>query len=58
MIDVLARMRRREEAVKKARLLAELHPDSPAVRLVAGRYGIDFEEMERQGAPVLKEDQR
>ncbi len=58
MIDVLARMRRRKEAVKKARLLVELHPDSPAVRLVAGRYGIDFEAVNKQGAPVLKEVRR
>jgi hypothetical protein len=55
MIDVLAQLRRRDEAVAKARLLAELYPDSPEARLIAGRYGIDLEDIERRGAPVLKE---
>jgi tetratricopeptide (TPR) repeat protein len=55
MVDALAQLGRRGEAVRKAQLLAELHPDSPEVRLVAGRHGVDLEEMERRGAPVMKD---
>jgi tetratricopeptide (TPR) repeat protein len=58
MIDVLAQLGRRKEAVEKARLLAELHPDSPEVRLIASRYGIDLEDLERRGAPALEEGAR
>lgn len=53
--QVLARLGRTEEAHAKARLLAELHPDSPKVKLIAGRFGVDMEAMEKQGAPVLRE---
>jgi tetratricopeptide (TPR) repeat protein len=55
MVDVLAQLGRREEAAGKARLLAELHPDSPEVRLIASRYGVDLGEIERSGAPVVKD---
>jgi tetratricopeptide (TPR) repeat protein len=54
MIDVLTQLGRRKEASKKAQLLAELHPDSPEVRLIASRYGVNLEEVERRGSPVLE----
>ena len=40
MVDVLTQLDRQEEAQQKARLLMELHPDSPEARLLAGRHGI------------------
>ncbi len=56
MIDVLAQLGRTREAAGKARLLAELHPDSPEVRLIAGRYGVNFEEIKERGKPVLEKE--
>ena len=40
MVDVLTQLDRSEEAQQKARLLIELHPDSPEARLLAGRHGV------------------
>lgn len=53
-IDVLLQLGRRQEAAGKARLLAELHPDSPGARLIAGRHGISLDELDRAGGPVIE----
>ena len=56
MVEVLARLGEKDEARGKMRLLAELHPDSPEIRMLASRHAVDFESLEKQGRPVLKED--
>ncbi len=53
-IDVLERLGRGAEAAARARLLIELHPDSPEIRLIAARYRIDGEKVEQ--GPIIKDD--
>jgi hypothetical protein len=35
--------------------LAELHPDSPELQLLAGRYGIHLDTLYRQEKPIFEE---
>ncbi len=56
LVEVLARLDRKEEAAAAARRLALLHPDSPEVHLLARRRGVDLEAIERDQAPLWKDD--
>jgi tetratricopeptide (TPR) repeat protein len=53
-VDVLERLGRGAEAAVKARLLIELHPDSPEIRLFVARYRMTGEKVEQ--GPIIRED--
>ena len=55
LVQLLIENGRRKEAGSKMRLLAELHPDSPEVRLLASQHDVDMTAMEDQGRPFFEE---